>query len=431
MRQHQLNAVNEILNRRRMLLFLKPGGGKTASTLTGIDTLRAFPALVVAPIRVCETVWAQEAQEWVHLTHLTFSLVRGTPQKRLKKLSEPAQIYLINYELLPWLMDILDGRLDTYRAVVFDEVSMMKSPGAKRFRAVRNALKDVPVRIGLTGTPTGNSLLNLFGETWTVASEEAFGGSYVRFKQEYFVPVDRDQFIWRPKHDSEERILKRINPWAVHLHVPRTSIPQITPISVTLPSKARKIYSDLSIKLTAQLNGKDIFAMGELALSGKVRQVCSGAVYLEDGSWEKVHDAKIDALSDLMEELEGAPLLIVYEYRHELERIQAKIPDVVALSNDAMKLWNTGKLKAMALHPKSGGHGLNLQHGGSNICFFTTPWSLELWTQTIGRLDRPGQSGQVSVYPLVARGTIDEDVAKALTCHAAVETRTLDAVTRQ
>ena len=433
---HQEKAIDQIRKRPNLLLFLKPGGGKTASTLTA----GPFPMLIVAPIRVCETVWAQEAAEWEHLHRLQFSLIRGTPCMRLKRLKQKSDVYLINYDLLSWLMGLSseergyldgeDGPLSGLKMLVFDEVSMMKSPGSKRFRAIRRHLANVPRRLGLTGTPTGNSLMNLFGEAFAVASDKPFGGSYTRFKQSYFFTVDPQGFIWRPKHDAKQRILARLKHWAAYIRIPPAAQVMENQIHVPLPPKARKAINELTVRLTTEIGGRDILAMNDLALAGKLRQLCSGAVYTDlDGDWEELHEAKINALVDLVEELEGAPLLVFYEFQHELERIMDRIDGVRVLSNESIALWNEGRVPVLALHPQSGAHGLNLQHGGCDMVWTTIPWSWELWTQGIGRLARPGQRERVTVHTLVAGGTIDERVRAALTQHGLTETETLTAAT--
>lgn len=431
---HQEKAIDQIQKRPNLLLFLKPGGGKTAATLTA----GPFPMMIVAPVRVCETVWAQEAAEWEHLSHLRFSLLRGTPKVRLSRLEEQADVYLINYDLLSWLMGLTpqqrgrldgeDGPLSGLKALVFDEVSMMKAPGTKRFRAIRRHLANVPRRLGLTGTPTGNSLMNLFGEAFAVASDAPFGNSFTTFKHTYFYTVDPQGFIWRPKHGSKKKILDLIKPWTSYIRIPPAAQVLENPIRVPLPAKARKAINELTVRAATEIEGHNIFAMNDLALKGKLRQLCSGAIYSDlNGAWDVLHDAKLDALADLVEELEGAPLLVFYEFQHELIRIKLRIDGVQELSSESIKLWNKGKVPVLALHPQSGAHGLNLQHGGSDIAWFTLPWSWELWKQGIGRLARPGQRERVTVHTLLAAGTIDEDVRAALTQHGQVETETLTA----
>jgi SNF2 family DNA or RNA helicase len=271
----------------------------------------------------------------------------------------------------------------------------------------------------------------MFGEAWTVAGAAAFGSSYAAFKAEYFKPVDFEGYVWRLKsRRHEEAIHARLKPWALYLKVPKKKAPTVVPIRVLLPPAARRVYNDLATSMVAELNGRDILALGELAVSAKIRQICSGAIYVETGSdeWEAVHTEKLDALEDLIEELEGEPLMVIYEFKHELERLRKRFPGRVHTLKEkgATDAWNAREIPILALHPKSGGHGLNLQFGGSTIAFLTTPWSLELYWQVVGRLwNRPGQTEQVTVYQIVADDSIDEKVAKALIEHQHVEDRLL------
>lgn len=418
---HQFDAAREILSRRQLLLILRPGGGKTAATLTALADTQPWPALIVAPIRVCETVWAQEADQWAHLRGLVFERLRGSPAQRIAALKRPAHIYLINYELLPWLAKQVD--LGTFGAIIWDEVSMLKSPGSVRFRAIRQALKKAPkdqIRIGLTGTPQGNSMLNLWGEAFVCDAGRALGRSYVAWRARHFHTVDKDNFVWVPNPGADREIRGAVKRSAAYIEPARNPSKGYREVNLNfeLPRAARLIYEKLRVDLVAQLaSGKDVLSLGKLPLSGKLRQILSGAIYTDPAGevWEDVHGARLEALRDLVEELEGSPLLVAYQFQHERERIAAAFPGTRDVTQKgAIERWNRGEVPLMTLHPLSGGHGLNLQHGGSDLCFFSLPWSLEQYRQTIGRLDRPGQAREVMVHRIVAVRTLDDQLATAL-----------------
>jgi hypothetical protein len=219
--------------------------------------------------------------------------------------------------------------------------------------------------------------------------------------------------------------MARLKPYCASIPIKAQEVKHNT-ITVTLPSAARRAYRELEKEFFVELDGKDIFAASSLALSGKIRQLTGGAIYTQADEWTEIHEAKMDALEDLVEELEGAPLMVFYEFRHELQRLQKRFPGIKGLSLTTQREWNAGNISLLALHPKSGGHGLNLQHGGADLCFFSPPWSLELWTQCIGRLARPGQKQTVVVHSLIANDTIDERVRDQLMNHATVETSVMD-----
>ncbi len=431
---HQSEAVTLIKKIRQLLLILRPGGGKTAATLTALADLQPWPALIVAPIRVCENVWAQEAVTWAHLKGLKFELLRGTPAQRLDALDRPAHVYLVNYEMLAWLVREAGVDLGSFGAIVWDEVSMLKSPGSVRFKAVRKALEKAPadqIRVGLTGTPTGNSLLNLWGEAFVCDTGRALGRSYVSWRAHHFHTVDRDGYVWRPNHGADREIRGALKPSAAFIEPAKSPSKGYREVSIPfdLPRPARKAYEELRVQLVTQLeSGKDILSLGKLPLSGKLRQILSGAIYTDPAgeAWEEIHTARLDALKDLAEELEGAPLLVAYQFRHEQERIARAFPGMVRdlSAKGAIDAWNRGDVPLLTLHPLSGGHGLNLQHGGADLCWFSLPWSSEQYQQTIGRLDRPGQRREVMVHRLEAKGSLDREIASALSARATVE-RTL------
>jgi len=422
----QTNAVDELISRRQSSLWAKPGSGKTVITLTAAVQLYAYPILVVATKRICELVWRQECKRWEHLKDLEVVLVFGTPSQRRAKLAQPADVYLINYELVPWLVVELGRSLGKFGALIFDEISKMKSANTQRFKALRKPILDVPVRFGMTGTPRGNSILGLWGQTY-ITNGPQFAPTMTRFKARWFFPVDRERRIWRPLPGAEEELREAAKPYA--FSVPRaTAAPEakIVPVPVSLPPKIRKLYHKLEEDLEVETDGIEITAVEPGANRGKRLQICGGAVYYGSGkSWHELHRERIDALRDIAEDMQGEPLLVFYRYRHELERIRRDIPGVLQI-DEADKWLSSGG--TLAVHPVSAAHGLNLHVGGcSTSVWFTMPDSQELWEQGNRRLARRGQTEEVSALVLYTPGTVEEKLAADLASHGRLQDKLIDA----
>jgi SNF2 family DNA or RNA helicase len=413
-------------------MFLDMGLGKTVVTLSAIADLIAGleirAALVVAPIRVIESVWPQEAQKWDHLRHLKIVVVRGSAKERLAKLAEPADIYLINFEQLIWLSDIASRmKVLPWDMMVFDESTKMKSASARRFKRTKPMLPRCKRFAILTGTPTPNSYMDLWAQIYLLDGGARLGEFVTYFRERYF---DYNPWTYelKLKPGAAKQIRDKIRDLVMCLRSEDyLKLPPCveTVIPVDLPPKVLDLYHEFEEELFIKVQDTEVEAFNAAALSMKCRQLTSGAVYdvpSEEGprKWQVVHDAKLDALEDVIEEANGEPLLVVYEFRHELARLLArwpKTPWIGGGSKDSGAIidqWNKGKLKLLFVHPASVGHGVNLQFGGRLLVWTSGTWSYELYEQMAKRLHRQGQTKPVMVYLLVARGTVDETVAEVL-----------------
>jgi hypothetical protein len=431
--RYQRATVQRIIDAPRSAIFLPVGYGKTAAVLTALSELDQWPVLVVAPARVAKRVWSSEAAEWEHLRNLQVVSIHGSPGQRSKRLGWDNHVECISYENLLWLSEAVD--IDKrYKAIVFDELSKMKNPGAKRFRRMRARCMKVPIRIGLTGTPVGNNLLDLWGEMYMVGGEGPLGPTFSQYRDRYFEAQDYFQREWEVKSKKmESEIHRRVAPWCYVLPPqPEVKIPPVVVnrVDLEVPEAVEAMTKHLEKELFVTLeSGVEMEALSASTVAGKLRQIASGAVYpvSGEGAWEAVHDEKLHALSDIVDELQGEPLLVFYWFKHEAERIKAAIPGVVGIDEKgAIDRWNRREVKVLLCHPQSAGHGLNLQPGGSTICWFTLPWSHELWIQANGRLARTGQKAPVVMTHVLTFGEMDKYVLRTLAEKAGTERRLLD-----
>ncbi len=420
-----------LVGRRRTAAFVRMGLGKTVSALTALVDLGAPRTLVIAPLRVAARVWPAEAAAWEHTRGLRVNVLAGCdPRQRLVRLGHRSDVDVVNYELLAWLCDQVDLEA-RYGAVVFDELSRMRHPGARWFRRVRTRTMAIPVRFGLTGTPVGNHYAGLWGEMFAVAGEEPLGPSKALYLAQYFTayPVGEHAKVWALNHGCDELINERIRPWAFSLDpadAPPLPPVVVNQVHVSLPRHVRDLSARLARELRVRLaSGEDLVALSSGTLAQKVRQLAGGAVYLDGARWERVHDEKLDALAEVVDGAQGRPLLVFYWYRHELERILARFPQARALDADA---WNRGEIEVMVVHPASAGHGLNLQFGGSDIAWYTLPWPYELFVQGCARLARPGQRERSVVANVLLAGETDLAVLQFLRERAEAEARLSAAV---
>ena len=441
---YQEQAAALMAERKQMAALLKMGLGKTVITLTALADLGVGRALVFAPAPVvARDVWGREARAWEHTAKADVAALRGSPQARkmLLKNREGRRgmaVEVCSYENALWLTDTVD-LASRYQAIVFDELSKVKAPGTARFRRLRARSMEVPIRFGLTGSPVGNRLLDLWGEMFMVAGEKPLGGTYSGYRARYFVPEGRDPRFatWRLRDAAAAReIHERVAPYAFSLDEKLASqrLPEVrvSPVYLPMPSVGLELEKQLAAECTARLaSGEELRAIGASALGMKVRQLCSGAVYLKPGEpeWSPVHDAKLEALHEILDEQQGEPVLVFYWFAHEAERILKAFPHArLATDQAALDAWDKREVPLLLAHPQSAGHGLNLQAGGSTVVWFALPWSHELWEQGNGRLARPGQqSPWVTAIPLLV-GESDSAVYSILREKGETQRELMDSV---
>ena len=442
--EYQTYATDFILTHPISAILLSMGLGKSVITLTAIfdlclDSFLVRNVLIIAPLRVCSGVWPAEIHKWDHLKGLTYSLVVGTEAERRAALRQSASVYIINRENVQWLIQESGLPFD-YDMVVIDELSSFKSHQAKRFKSLMKVRPLVKRIVGLTGTPSSNGLMDLWAEFRLLDMGQRLGRFISHYRDEFFQPDKRNGqiiFSYKPKPGAEQRIYDRISDITIsmratdHLNMP---VLVSSECMVSLSQEERKRYEDMKMDLVLQLPDGEVTAANAAALTGKLCQMANGAIYSDEGGTISLHDRKLDALEDLIEAACGKPMLVAYWFKHDLARITERleklhIPFSRLTSADSIHRWNAGELPVSLIHPASAGHGLNLQAGGSCLVWFGLTWSLELYQQTNARLWRQGQNAPtVVVQHIVAKGTIDERILKALSSKDSTQAALIDAV---
>ena len=414
------------------------GLGKTVASLTAIydlvlDSFLIRKVLVVAPLRVARDTWPSEMRKWDHLKGLTWSVAVGSETERRAALMRKADVYVINRENIEWLVERSGFPFD-FEMVVVDELSSFKSHQAKRFRSLMKARPLVKRIVGLTGTPSSNGLMDLWAEFRLLDMGQRLGRFITAYRESYFRPDRRNGAIvysYKPLKGAEEAIYDRISDITISM---RTSdylrLPEcvVNEVPVSMDPEERKVYDRLRDDMTASLDGKVIDAVNAAALSNKLLQMANGAVYGENGETIRIHDRKLDCLEDLIEGMNGKPVLVAYWFRHDAERIKARFEVREIRTSKDIEDWNTGRIPVAIIHPASAGHGLNLQQGGSTLIWFGLTWSLELYQQTNARLHRQGQTETVYIHHIVCKDTIDGDVMRALRRKEKTQDALIDAV---
>lgn len=438
--KYQEYAIDRIMDTPAVGLFLEMGLGKTVITLTAIerllyDTFDAVKVLVIAPLRVAEDTWSRESIKWDHTKHLRISKILGDKKKRQTALRESADIYIVNRENVEWLVTEM-GQKWPFDTVVIDELSSFKSSSAKRFRALKRVRPLMKRVIGLTGTPAPNGLLDLWAQVYLLDRGERLGNTISGYRDRYFSAGAKSGHVvyeWKQKQESEQNIHEKISDICISmkaedwLDMPER-IDRVIP--VVLSEKAREQYNQLEKDLLLPMTGADIVAGTAAVLSNKLLQLANGAAYDENRGVQHIHDAKLDALEDIIEAANGKPLLVFYAYKHDLHRIQQRFKQAQTLEkgSEGIVAWNAGNTPLLVVHPASAGHGLNLQDGGNQIVWFGLNWSLELYQQANARLHRQGQKRSVIVHHLVTTGTMDEDVMVAIESKATGQDALMEAV---
>ena len=427
-------------------IFLDMGLGKTAIALTAAahllyDSFEVNRILIIAPLRVARDTWIEELSKWEHLKDLRIERVLGTPRERIAALGRRAELYIINRENVEWLVKHYAGRKLPFDMLVIDEMSSFKNNRAKRFLALKKVLGQFARVVGLTGTPAPNGLQDLWPQMYLLDLGVRLGRTMRSYLELYFDTPNS----WLPykrelKPGAEESIYRRISDICVsmraadHLKMPER-VDNV--VEIRLSAREEKLYRQMERDMLLPYADGDVLALNAASLAGKLLQLANGAVYDEFRNVRVLHDRKLDVLEDLIEAANGKPVLVMYNYQHDLMRIQQRFgkyspenPNGVRELKSAsdMEDWNAGKVPVAATQPASTGHGLNLQQGGSTIIWFGLNWSLELYEQANARLWRQGQKETVVVHHLVVKGTMDEQVMQALKDKAAGQDSLMAAV---
>jgi SNF2 family DNA or RNA helicase len=446
LRPYQQRLATFLYEHDEALCVVRPGGGKTAAALTAIDELIKHKvirhALIIAPKRVAENVWPAELSGWEHVRHLRWTLLTGTPEERNRKLALAAggDVTVIGLDNVVWLLERLEVVLQEHRffdLLVIDEISKLKDPTGVRSKALAKACKWWKMIWGLSGTLRPNGPQDLFTPARVVTRGKLWGKSFYQWQKERFYPTDYMGYKWEPKPGEDARLEAEIAPYCTTLRA--DEYPQLPALSVqfdlvTLPASARISYNEMHKHLMSKHHDKPVVAANAAVATGKLAQIANGFIYRSqdlldgaDGLFRPgptkglpevvvVHDEKRRWLEDALEQGAGN-VLVIYQYRQDLKMIRdilgedvpylgAGLADKKAAAH--ITNWNAGQYRVMALHPASGGHGLNLQHGGSDQLWIAPTWSPEHWEQTIARLHRPGQTKPVVIKVCVAHNTVDE-----------------------
>lgn len=425
---YQQYSINHIIDHSASGLFLDMGMGKTVSTLTAIDNLiwlgEVSKVLVIAPKKVAEDTWSTEIEKWEHLNHIKLSKLLGTKKQREKALMQNADIYIINRDNVSWLVDECFGRW-FFDMVVIDELSSFKSSKSKRFRALKKVRPYFKRIVGLTGTPAPNSLIDLWPQMYLLDRGLSLGKTITSYREQYFNPGRRNGHVvynWNLKEGAEESIYKKIGSICISMKADDyLDMPERidNKVEITLSKKALETYKKLEKDLVIEIGEEDITAANAAVLTNKLLQMANGAIYAENKEVVKIHDEKIEKLEEIIDTSNGKPVLVFYNFKHDYNRIsemltRKKIKHQTLRDSIDIKKWNNGEIQVALLHPASAGHGLNLQYGGNIIAWFGLTWSLELYQQANARLHRQGQKEVVIIHHIIAKGTVDEDVMKAL-----------------
>ncbi|HMY00028.1 MAG TPA: DEAD/DEAH box helicase [Agitococcus sp.] len=433
---YQHRMIDFIYNTPKCAVWAGLGLGKTVTTLTAItdllDSFSVSKVLIIAPLRVANSVWHIESKRWTHTKDLTFSIVTGSEKERISALFKSADIYVINRENVQWLVEHYKTKWP-YDLVVIDESSSFKSASSQRFKALKKVRTLTDRMVQLTGTPSPNGLIDVWSQMFLLDGGERLGKTMSAYKMRFF-EAGYNGYSFKPVKNADKIIHKLIDDIVISLNVDDyLEMPERidTVMRVNIPPARLAEYKQLERDFIMQINDTEIVAYNAATLAGKLLQYCNGAMYTDElKNWTEIHTAKLDALDEILEDNQDENLLIAYNYKTDLIRLKARYPDAVVLDNDPdiITRWNNGQIKILLAHPASAGHGLNLQHGGSIIVWFGLNWSLELYQQFNGRLHRQGQTKPVRIVHIVADGCIDDKVMRAIENKAQTQDELLNAL---
>ena len=399
------------------------GLGKTVSTLTAISDLRdsfaVSKVLVIAPLRVANSVWGREAKGWAHTKHLKVALCTGNERTRRAALHKRADIYAINRENVKWLVDLYGDKWP-FDYVVIDESSSFKSAKSQRFKALKKVLHNTQYITLLTGTPAPNGLMDLWPQCYLVDYGQALGRTMTGFRNRFFEQSGYGGYTFAPRDGSDKKIQGLIKPFTLSMTADDyLELPERIDLveHCELPPAAMKNYLAFEKELLIEIDDDLIEATSAAVLANKLLQWCNGAMYTDEyKNWVELHKVKLDALADIVEDNAGETVLVAYNYKTDLERLTKRFPNAVVLDKnpDTITRWNNGEIPMLLAHPASAGHGLNLQRGGALAVWFGLNWSLELYQQFNARLHRQGQGKPVRIIHIVAKGCMDERVMSVL-----------------
>jgi SNF2 family DNA or RNA helicase len=438
----QRKAIRHLQQRRRAMLCSPMGGGKTVSTLTALESLsvveEVYPVLVLGPLRVIRSTWPTEIRKWAHLRHLTVSVITGNAAERMAALRVKADVYTMNYDNLVWLVEVC-GSSWPFRTVIADEITRLKSfrlrQGGRRAQALAQVAHGPVTRFyGLTGTPAPNGIKDLWGPTWFLDRGHRLGRSYTAFSQRWFRVADTGYGLVPLSHSQDEiqDLLRDI-----YLTVAPAPVeePIVSPVYIDLPPRAREAYREMEKKAFLWLETHGVEAANAAVKLNKCLQIASGFIFDEDGVWHEIHRAKVDALDSIIEEANGAPVLVSYNFVPDLERLRKHYKHARVLDTNPKTIddWNAGRINLLLAHPASAGHGLNLAEGGNILARFGFDWNLENYMQILERIGplRQRQAGlnrAVFDYPIIARRTADELVQRRLEGKQTVQQILLEAL---
>lgn len=435
---YQEYAIRYIETHPISALLIDMGLGKTSITLTAIrnllfDSFEVCKVLVIAPLRVAKNTWTDEIKKWEHLSTLTYSLIIGNENERLSALNEQTDIYIINRENVDWLVNKSGYKFD-FDMVVIDELSSFKNHQSKRFKSLMKVRPLVKRIVGLTGTPSSNGLMDLFAEFKILDMGKRLGYFIGQYRNTYFKPDKMNGpivYSYKPLPNAENAIYEKISDITVSMKANEyLKMPELLTSNyvVELSNSEKNQYDEMKKSLVLEITDGEITASNAASLSNKLCQLSNGAIYDDEQNIVEIHDRKLEALEDIIESMNGKPLLIAYWYRHDLERIKSSFSVREIKTSEDISDWNDGKIPVALIHPASAGHGLNLQNGGSTLVWFGLTWSLELYQQTNARLYRQGQKNTVVIQHIITKGTIDEQILKVLQEKNKTQADLIDAV---